>query len=128
MLGLVSKLSDLWAFGCIFYELIFSQKPFLSDWSVGRFAEHRHPLSIPSLPLSVNERSNCFISQLLLRLLEPDWWKRPAAADVVRLVESIYNDTNEFFDVDPETKSFIERVGIYPDSQRWKSAEWKHCW
>jgi serine/threonine protein kinase len=121
-------LSDLWAFGCIFYELIFGQKPFPSDWHVGQLAQNRRPLILPTLPFPVNERLACFISQFLYRLLEPDWWKRPVAAEVVRVLESINDDTTEFYEVDPKAKSFIERVGIYPDSQRWKRAEWRLCW
>lgn len=42
-----SNKADVWAVGCIFYELLVGKRPFVDDWSVSKYAESDKPISIP---------------------------------------------------------------------------------
>jgi serine/threonine protein kinase len=65
--------SDIWALGCILYELVFKNKAFPGDMQVWVYGEYKTKPAIIRLP--VEERFNCVIKQFIYRMLELDWWR-----------------------------------------------------
>jgi len=88
--GYVTKASDIWALGCIFYELAFQSKAFSNDLAVWDYVYRTHKLE-GVRRLEVNERTAACVRELIKRTLEEDWSKRPAAGDVLQLLESLTN-------------------------------------
>jgi serine/threonine protein kinase len=69
----VSMTSDIWALGCITYELVFRDKAFPYDWDVGEYAGHRCEFRLPSLPDEMDEGIKCYITRIVYRTFEIDW-------------------------------------------------------
>lgn len=91
----VTKASDIWALGCIFYQLAFNVKAFSSDFQVMEYFHTKRKPDIP--PLDVDERTGAFIRALVSRTLEIDWWKRPAARNVMQLMDRMSKRTTSVF-------------------------------
>jgi len=86
--GYVSKASDIWALGCILFELAFKSKAFSNDLAVWDYVYRTHKLE-GQRRLEVNERNAVCVRELIKRTLEVDWWRRPTARDVLQLVDSL---------------------------------------
>jgi serine/threonine protein kinase len=78
---------DIWAIGCILYELIFKRKAFSDDWAVLRFSESCRstgkPLVLPfehdTIP---DEARKTFLANIILNMLEIDYPQRPGAQNL----------------------------------------------
>ena len=103
--GIVSKQSDIFALGCILYELISGQKAFVSDFDVYNYADKREPPTIPSL--EVDCRMAGYVRQLTYAMIQVDWELRPSASDILRALRGL-NDA--FSDV------YIPRTGPNSDN------------
>ena len=87
-LGFVTKASDIWALGCIFYELAYQTKAFSDDIEVWDYVYRTQKLK-QARQLEVNERTAAAMRELICRTLEVDWWKRPTAKDILQLLDSL---------------------------------------
>ena len=63
-----SKKSDIWALGCILYELAFKTKAFPRDINVFEYAHHKRRVDIHDLPMT--ERVKAYLRELVYRMLE----------------------------------------------------------
>jgi len=103
--GYVTKASDVWALGCIFYELAYKTKAFSDDIEVWDYVYRTQKLKGVK-PLDVNERTAATARELIRRTLEVDWWKRPTASDVLHLLDSLTNQPGLVFSIgEPESES-----------------------
>ena len=68
---------DVWAFGCIVYEVLIGQKRFASDWEAETRAPSSEPIS--NLVPRDSKLSNS-IGDLITATLNPDWRERPTCA------------------------------------------------
>jgi serine/threonine-protein kinase len=86
--GRVDHRADLYALGCVAYEMLCGRPPFLADGPGDVFARH---LYFPPLPLrSHHPELPAEIDAFVLWLLEKDPAARPAtAADVIRAVDHL---------------------------------------
>ncbi|HEX3475038.1 MAG TPA: serine/threonine-protein kinase [Kofleriaceae bacterium] len=86
--GRVDHRADLYALGCVAYEMLCGRPPFLADGPGDVFARH---LYFPPLPLrSHHPELPTEIDAFVLWLLEKDPAARPAAAaDVIRAVDHL---------------------------------------
>ena len=89
--SIVTQNSDIWALGCILYELAFSRKAFPRDYSVFEYIHSKTKLELHDLPGS--ERLRCYIRELISCMLEIDWWRRPSAKDVRRALDFLLEGT-----------------------------------
>lgn len=90
----VTKGSDIWALGCIFYELACRKKAFCSDIDTAQY--FLQPYNSKCLdPLPMDKRTAVSIRELICRSLDIDWWKRPAARDVLQVLDSRLNNPVE---------------------------------
>lgn len=70
---------DIWAVGCILYELATGQAAFTGDWEVRNFVVNRTELQIP---LSLPQQFRVKIATAVDALLRRDWHERPKASDI----------------------------------------------
>lgn len=82
----------MWALGCILYELVFKAKAFPRDFHVFEYIHNKRVPPIHALP--GNECLRSHIRELICRMLEVKWWKRPSARDVLAALESVSNQSS----------------------------------
>jgi serine/threonine protein kinase len=87
----VTKASDIWALGCIFYELAFKEKLFSTDFKVYDYAYGPRKLEIRHL--EVEEQISAYVREFVYRMLEIDWWKRPTTTDILQLLDTLSNQS-----------------------------------
>lgn len=73
---------DIWALGCILYELIFKVKPFKTDYEA--LSSRKKPTRIPIH--DIDSRSNFILSALIGSMLEIPTYLRPDVTDVLRML------------------------------------------
>ena len=80
---------DIFAVGCIFFELVFRQKAFRDDFHVLRYALDRgEGFAIPETSdVFPDERRREFISQTIQQMIQLNYPKRPKAKELHRLFE-----------------------------------------
>ena len=113
----VTPQTDLYALGCVLYELLAGRPPFTGD----RLADqHLHEVPLPLLVHAPHVPAE--LAEITLQLLEKEPDRRPANAEIVRDVLSGYLPQSgdlvpsPRFDPDP-TRPFRERA------ERWPPAE-----
>src|SRR5271154_1646057 len=80
------KASDIWALGCIFYQLVYQKKAFSDDIAAWDYVYT--PDKFKNLQrLQVDERTAACIRGLICRTLEINWHKRPTASDILQLLD-----------------------------------------
>jgi hypothetical protein len=112
---------DIWAMGCILYELVMARRAFDDDWQVHNFRLNQSRFGI-SFELSDDYLSDVagFISEVVNWLLERQWRNRPTAnnarsdfsqyaAEARRLRRRERNDPYKFHDDDSELLSVLKR-------------------
>jgi len=80
---------DIWAIGCVFYELVFKNKAFPGDAAVLDYALNNisfgHILPLPFEPDTVSDETRkVFISRIILQILDIDPVKRPGAEQLYK--------------------------------------------
>jgi serine/threonine protein kinase len=90
---------DIWALGCVFYEILFRQKPFTRDSLVQQYFFTEETLTIPAVS-GMAGISTEFIGTLIQKMLDRDSLLRPTAPEVQnelnqssRLPMSIYHSS-----------------------------------
>jgi serine/threonine protein kinase len=86
-----SKQSDIFALGCILYELATGKKAFSNDTSVFNFRAIGQPPEIPQI--SVKPRVWTYLSQLITAMLQISWWQRPSACDILKVMNFLHDDS-----------------------------------
>ena len=74
---------DIWALGCIFYEIVTGQKMFKSDLHVNEYRISRTVLVIPDLDFHYHDSEQFFL-QTIRDTLSIDWRKRPNAKTLIQ--------------------------------------------
>ena len=76
---------DIWAVGCILYELASRKKAFTSDFHVLSSAISKDSLRRPPFLLLDKRSQNC-LSELIFAMLDLEWWRRPTATDLLTVL------------------------------------------
>jgi len=80
--GDASPLSDLYAVGCVLYEMVTGRPPFIGDDTVAVISQHLN--TAPVAPTWHNPECPRQLEALILQILEKDPAKRPSSAEEVR--------------------------------------------
>jgi serine/threonine protein kinase len=106
---------DMWAVGCILFELITGREAFDGDWGTLQFVQSNGKLAIPRFPFANN--INFFLLDIIRNLLNIDASKRLAAPVLLeRLAHSpsqpvTESDKTYVLGGDPELR-FIRVIGM----------------
>ena len=91
--------SDIWALGCILYEVATKKKAFSDDWGVLQYDQSGKKISISddqyvSLVIQKSEKRND-IEKIVQAMLECDFSKRPSAKKLLRIFSEYIGDLTE---------------------------------
>jgi len=129
---IVSKESDIFALGCMIYELVAAERAFSSDISVFTYFNTKQKPKLP--PLSAVCKTRFSLDLLINAMLDVSWWKRPSAGDVTHVLESLSLETTEVSVwVDPAGNRKIEKTGpsirlLGIDNALWEHVVWLPYW
>lgn len=126
--AVVNMKSDVWAVGCILFELVSGEKAFSNDIAVARYSDHKQRPEIHLLQKPRECRLQSFITQLIHTMLEVDWWRRPAARDILYGLTCVSNKNTDLFAFRDISRRTFERVLITPDSDKWTTLQWRPQW
>ena len=79
---LFTRKVDIWAIGCIFYELVTGEKAFLSDWKVREYGMSKSGLNVPNVNYHYGASSSFFAFRLR-ETLKKNWSQRPSAQELL---------------------------------------------
>ena len=78
---------DIWALGCIMYEVVSRKRAFLSDHSVADYYHGNTQLELPELPSEFDKLDICVLTELVQAMLQIQSRTRPSAHDILHLLE-----------------------------------------
>jgi serine/threonine protein kinase len=104
--------TDIFALGCIIFEIVTSRRLFSSDWAVQEYAQKRDPIFPDQWPAASQGSRLYDLGQLTSTLLSVEPRERPGAAELLQLLlrlrtplatpnaedDPIYDD--DFFDLE----------------------------
>jgi serine/threonine protein kinase len=123
----VTMKSDVWALGCILYELLSGEKAFFDDYKTYEYMQSNIK-PIISFPESLDERLKSYLAQLVYNMLEIDWWKRPSTEDILRVLRSLFDGEDEIWAINKATGACRRWAALSSDHKIWKTLTWKARW
>ena len=122
--------TDIFALGCIIYQLAFDRQPFLNDIAVYQFEMGE----LPTVPrLIIEPRLATYVSQFINSMIQVVWWQRPNACDIIQALRTLTDDLTVvhipsslgLFESDNEPRPTIL---IDQQSNLWKRIIWRTYW
>jgi serine/threonine protein kinase len=111
---------DIWAIGCIFFEVIYRRKAFTHDLAVQQYfqgSRRGEKLGIPLQMDTVPDEGTEVVTSLLYRMLDTEPSKRPKADELY----GVFNETFNWAILTHSTPSFMRPASITispPSTQR----------
>lgn len=84
---------DIWAVGCIFYEVVTGRKAFKSDWGVREYGLSKEEFEISDLVFLNNGNQEYFFRNTMQITLQRDWAQRPTAKSLARIFSLLLIDS-----------------------------------
>ena len=122
----VSMKSDVFALGCILYELVASSKAFENDWSIFNYISMTKRMPEVKVPEHVDDHVASYLKQLIHRMMEVDWWRRPPVREILRLLDGLAENRNVIWDLKDGT--FCSQVTSARLHKNWNTLKWEPVW
>jgi serine/threonine protein kinase len=77
--------ADIWALGCIVWELIFGEKAFKADWEVMQYADSQKILETPATPIWLTNEAVTIVNGVVLvaeAIIGREHTQRPRAKEM----------------------------------------------
>ena len=103
--------SDVWALGCILYDMLVLKRPFKSEVDILRYSKSRTQLRI-SYSLPINETTKGFVSKVIHNMLP----KRPKGQPIAVLLIDTFGSilgSKSFGDHSATTVGMVDNVLIF---------------
>jgi serine/threonine protein kinase len=116
---------DIWALGCITYELATRRKAFDSDWNIMAFVSGGGLSSRPELePTSLDDRSKFYLQEIINSMLAIELWKRPSASDLLKAMAFL----NELLGIDAIDQSSNTNLPWMRCTTEWEQNKLRAYW
>jgi serine/threonine protein kinase len=119
--SIFSKKSDIFALGCILFELVSGEKLFASDFQIRDYTATRQTPELPQL--EVCKKIASYVAFVIIAMLEVDWWRRPSAREILVAMRPLSHELTEF--IVPELS---RHVLLGRDSVEWRLVQWVPFW
>lgn len=106
-----SKETDIWALGCVMYELAYGKPAFISDFAVSGFRSAEE-LSMPEIGKSSAGFSRMFRMDMLIPMLEPRYQKRPSAQQLVKSLLRNLSWLSNMLTTGASRESYLEGLAV----------------
>jgi serine/threonine protein kinase len=115
---------DMWAFGCIAYELLARKRPFEGDWQIMQYALEggKNPIQ---LELPIEEAPMACLNFILKTTLRVDPRLRPAATAILQLMNCCIRTTVEMVPTQPTPRQFKY---YRQEDIDWAKVRWLEYW
>jgi len=129
----ITSKADIWALGCIFYELVAHKPAFSDDYHILQFGENgKSPVQIlPSSSIFL-ERDRCLVRELCISMLQVEPRKRPRAYDLLQALVCTFRWNKSVVWVDCRHYLGTQRQlgAILPPSVNsiWSAIRWSPFW
>lgn len=128
--GSVNKNSDIWAFGCILYQLVSGNKAFANDDDTWDCMTSK---KMPYLSSSDTEALSGFFKSYILQLIDAmfaiEWWKRPEARDILKVLNMLADNKIRVYKLpDNESISFDMPKVLPLNNEISILVQWLQCW
>ena len=124
--GTFNNKVDIWALGCVLFELATRKKAFVNDWSIMDYTQSNGGSSRPGFPsLSVTQRCQTYLQELTFSMLTIKACDRPNVRNIKEALESLQETTpvavlNIQGQVKPST--------VWLEEPDWSNVKWLPCW
>jgi serine/threonine protein kinase len=105
---------DIWAIGCILYELATGNKTFHDDWAAREYAFGSDEISLPEVS-SWPSFANSQLFDLLKQLLQKEWNKRPDAKSLCSSLLTSLESLPQHFSKD--ALRWVELIHGHPEAR-----------
>jgi serine/threonine protein kinase len=135
--GLVVNMrSDIWALGCILYEITFTEKAFRRDFDLFNYAHKKERLEFPQFPTPLSDKMTIYISELIYGMLELNWWNRPSSRDLLHALTDVFSETIPVWitlrpDIDINLTKLVKKwpvQEVQSSNEVWKHILWRRFW
>ena len=127
---IVSMKSDIWALGCIIFELVSGAKAFQNDFHVFQFASNLRKVDDLVFPEFVDPLFKSLVNLLQIHTLDKEWHWRPTSRDVVQCLRTLTRPPCTVYTMHPYLAKGFEpgEVVLEKIDKRWPSVNWGYRW
>ena len=117
---------DIWAFGCIAYELVTRKRAFKGDYHTMQYNLDRGQSPIQLQPISANpDVTMACLNFIVKSALHRDPLERPSASAILELLNTRFERILETAPVPYQSRRFIS---YRPQDMDWAKICWIACW
>lgn len=128
-ISVFSAQGDIFALGCILYELSFDRKTFPTDFSLMEYMTKKH---LPEFShIYSNAKFNCCLDFLIRTTLQVNWWERPAASDILDVLNCLMEPGTPMYCIwsgDMSNGPAENSAILSPDDSNWKQVLFQPFW
>jgi serine/threonine protein kinase len=131
---------DIWALGCILYELVTHKLAFSNDWAIMAYSSSTANLDPASFSSAYTEQSKCVLAALIRVMLQVEKTSRPSAKSIVAALSASnengrvwisgckHEHNNLLSDHTEYGKGSPNVIDLSAEDERWRAVHWLRHW